>query len=1188
MKKILGLILSTFIVLSSLYAQVPSGIKYQAVARDASGAILPNQSVNIRLSILSGPGGNPAYVEAHKVGTNDFGLFSVDLGRGVPLTGDFDLVPWANANMWLKVEFDPQGGSNYTPMGESELLTVPYAMYAKGVDVSLLGDTSQTNETITDVIFDPTTNELTVTESGTFHVTTIDFRADDLSDNTLSELGDVNLAAAPATDQILRWNGIEWIASDDETNDQTIAIINNVLNISDGNSVDLSPYLDNTDAQVLGYDAVTNTLTLSNGGAIDLTDLSVDAYNQGISYNPTNDELTIVDGGGNIIVDLTPLRDDADADPMNENNQSFNFNPSNNELTITDAGASLTVDLTQLSAAAFNTGLGFNPTTGELTVTDGGTSYTVDLTQLTTGGFNTGMTFDNGTNTLTIVDNGSSINVNLADLIDDADADPTNEYNSGVLFDPSTNVLTITDGGGAIPVNLNDLVTDAYNTNASFDPLNNSLTITDAGSSLVVNLDDLVTDAYNTNFTFNTATSELTIVDGGAPFVVDLSDLIDDADADPTNEIQALNYDQNSGVLSLSGSGATVNLSSLTGTDEQDLSANQVGSSVTIDITNGNSATFGIDDADADPVNELQDVSLNGNTLGLSNSAATIDLTPYLDDTDEQNLSTFPTGTDVTVNITNGAGVTFSVADNDNDATNELVTNFNLNGSDLELTDASGTKTVSLASLSDADGDPTNELITSFALNGTDLEITDASGTKSVSLSSLADNDADPTNELLNSATLNGTDLELTDAGGTTTVSLASLSDADADPTNELQDLDLAGNTLSLTSDATPVDLTAYLDNTDAQDLALTGNTLSLTNDASTVDLSGYLDNTDNQDLSLTGNILSLTNDGTSVDLSAFLDNTDNQDLGNTVSGTDVTVSITGGTSTTFSVADNDNSASNELQTLSQSGTTVSLSSGGGSVTVDPSVTNELQTISQSGTTVTLSNSGGSVTVDPSVTNELQDLTYSGNTLGIVGGNSVTLNTINNLAGTPTYTMYYNGSAWVQSGTIRNNGTNAAIGGAVDNNFKLRIYGKVRSNGVNETSDARFKENVITIDDALKMVMEMRGVTYDWKLNEFPNKGFEEGEQVGVIAQEIEKVLPQVVEVDEEGYRSVEYSHIVPVLIEAIKQQQALIAELQAQNTASADANVELEERLNNMEKSLSYLIYTLAQENDLEFISGK
>lgn len=120
---------------------------------------------------------------------------------------------------------------------------------------------------------------------------------------------------------------------------------------------------------------------------------------------------------------------------------------------------------------------------------------------------------------------------------------------------------------------------------------------------------------------------------------------------------------------------------------------------------------------------------------------------------------------------------------------------------------------------------------------------------------------------------------------------------------------------------------TELLDGTDSdnQDLSLTGNTLSLTNDGTTVNLAGYLDNTDAQTLSLAANNLSIAG-GNSVSLAAYI-NTDNQNLSNTVVGTNRTINISGGTGTTIDVADNDNSATNEIQDLSLAGTTLTLTS---------------------------------------------------------------------------------------------------------------------------------------------------------------------------------------------------------------------------------------------------------------------
>ena len=110
------------------------------------------------------------------------------------------------------------------------------------------------------------------------------------------------------------------------------------------------------------------------------------------------------------------------------------------------------------------------------------------------------------------------------------------------------------------------------------------------------------------------------------------------------------------------------------------------------------------------------------------------------------------------------------------------------------------------------------------------------------------------------------------------------------------QDLTLTGNDLSLTNDATSVDLSGYLDNTDNQELSLSGATLSISGGTNTVDLSS-LAGTDSQDLTLTGNTLSLSNDATTVDLSAYV-NTDSQNLTSaTLSGNTLTIAIENGAS---------------------------------------------------------------------------------------------------------------------------------------------------------------------------------------------------------------------------------------------------------------------------------------------------
>ncbi|MBL4586570.1 MAG: tail fiber domain-containing protein [Flavobacteriales bacterium] len=108
----------------------------------------------------------------------------------------------------------------------------------------------------------------------------------------------------------------------------------------------------------------------------------------------------------------------------------------------------------------------------------------------------------------------------------------------------------------------------------------------------------------------------------------------------------------------------------------------------------------------------------------------------------------------------------------------------------------------------------------------------------------------------------------------------------------------------------------------------------------------------------------------------------------------------------------------------------------------------------------------------------------------------------------------------------------------------LTITGKFNSNGIQESSDKRFKKNINPLENSLEKVMKMNGVSYNWRQDEFPNRAFGSKTEIGVIAQEIEGVLPELVSTDKDGYKSVQYSHMVPVLLEAIKEQQKIIENL--------------------------------------------
>lgn len=112
----------------------------------------------------------------------------------------------------------------------------------------------------------------------------------------------------------------------------------------------------------------------------------------------------------------------------------------------------------------------------------------------------------------------------------------------------------------------------------------------------------------------------------------------------------------------------------------------------------------------------------------------------------------------------------------------------------------------------------------------------------------------------------------------------------------------------------------------------------------------------------------------------------------------------------------------------------------------------------------------------------------------------------------------------------------------------LDVTGNIRATStITQNSDVHLKENIDTLDDSLDKVLNLRGVHYDWKTEEYKDMNLPEGRQVGLIAQEVEQVVPEVVSTDDEGYKSIDYSRLVPLLIESIKEQQRQIQHLQGE-----------------------------------------
>lgn len=115
-----------------IFAQAPEKLSYQAIIRNSSNALVKNQSVSMRISILqTSPSGMAVYEENQVSSTNSNGLVSVEIGAGTVISGTFTAIDWAYGPYFIKTETDPTGGTNYTITGTSQLLSVPYALYAR-------------------------------------------------------------------------------------------------------------------------------------------------------------------------------------------------------------------------------------------------------------------------------------------------------------------------------------------------------------------------------------------------------------------------------------------------------------------------------------------------------------------------------------------------------------------------------------------------------------------------------------------------------------------------------------------------------------------------------------------------------------------------------------------------------------------------------------------------------------------------------------------------------------------------------------------------------------------------------------------------------------------------------------------------------------------------------------------------
>ena len=273
--KTLTIFVIAIFISSSLKAQVPQGINYQAVVRNATGQIVQNQSVSVKFSIHQAtPTGTIVYEETHGTAqTNSYGLVNLQIGQGTPTLGTFSSVQWGKSNYFLQVQANI--GSGFINLGTSPFLTVPYAMVADSV-VSI-AKTGVIPNTYGNSSSFPT---FTVNAQGQLTSVGTQPLPANLPPNgnaggdlggtypnpSVTRIQGANVSnTAPTTGQFLGWNGTSWTP----TNASSIYILNSSNYLAASPMMDKVINVQGTITLTANYGGLSNDGLFITGGTFD-------------------------------------------------------------------------------------------------------------------------------------------------------------------------------------------------------------------------------------------------------------------------------------------------------------------------------------------------------------------------------------------------------------------------------------------------------------------------------------------------------------------------------------------------------------------------------------------------------------------------------------------------------------------------------------------------------------------------------------------------------------------------------------------------------------------------------------------------------------------------------------------------------------------------------------------------------
>lgn len=234
MKKLLYICFLSILAMS-VKAQVPTGFNYQGIITDDRDQIIPSTNIDIEISITIGAQGSEVYAEAHRVMTSKNGIFSLIIGQGQILAGDYSTINWSAGNLWISTSADLDDDGNFELLGTSQFLSVPYAIHAQSVDNKDDADADPSNELQS--IY-KSGDQIILTDGGQVFDETEDADAD--PQNEIQNLN-VNQNGVVIELGIDNGTGVTFGISDadaDPSNElQTLSLKGDTLSISDGNEI---------------------------------------------------------------------------------------------------------------------------------------------------------------------------------------------------------------------------------------------------------------------------------------------------------------------------------------------------------------------------------------------------------------------------------------------------------------------------------------------------------------------------------------------------------------------------------------------------------------------------------------------------------------------------------------------------------------------------------------------------------------------------------------------------------------------------------------------------------------------------------------------------------------------------------------------------------------------------------------